>query len=254
MVAERTRPSAARAMGEGLARVADAPVVLAGIIALVSFYGSADDARHGIGAVLLWAFLTGGILDRYARARPTRSRGFFGACGAHFGAMLRLAGAVLLIVGLVHLAMGREFPNDYVHMAAFGLALLVVLVLTLAQVRIAVEDRRSALGALLAGGRFVVRNPGVIGLYALFVAAAMGAMLGFERIEHAAAVSESIVGLAAEVTSAIECFLALAWLATAVSLFQSRLAHAGYTAGPPLTWPESPAAEAIGNAAPAAPR
>jgi len=237
-------------MGEGLARVADAPVVLAGIIALVSFYGSADDARHGIGAVLLWAFLTGGILDRYARARPTRSRGFFGACGAHFGAMLRLAGAVLLIVGLVHLAMGREFPNDYVHMAAFGLALLVVLVLTLAQVRIAVEDRRSALGALLAGGRFAARNPGVVGLYALFVAVAMGVMLGFERIEHAPEVSESMAALAAEVTSALECFLALAWLATAVSLFQSRLAHAGYTAGPPLTWPESPAAEAIGNAAP----
>ena len=49
---------------------------------------------------------------------------------------------------------------------------------------------------------------------------------------------------------AIESLLSLAWLATAVSLFQARLAHAGYTAGPPLTWPESPAAEAIGNAAP----
>ena len=239
-----------RALGDGLARVAAAPVVLAGTIALVSFYGAADDARHGIGAVLLWAFLTGGILDRYARARPTRARGFFGACGAHFGAMLRLALSILLMVGLVHLAMGREFPNDYVHMAAFGLSLLVVLVLTLAQVRIAVEDRRSAIGALLAGGRFVVRNPGVLVLYALFVGAAMGVMLGFERIEHTPDVSASMVALAAEVTSALECFLALAWLATAVSLFQSRLAHAGYTAGPPLTWPESPAAEAIGNASP----
>jgi len=236
-------------MGDGLTRVAAAPTVLAGTIALVSFYGAADDVRHGIGAVLLWAFLTGGILDRYARGRPTRSRGFFGACGAHFGAMLRLALCVLLVVALVHLAMGGDFPNDYVHMAAFGVALLLVLVLTLAQVRIAVEDRRSAVGALLAGGRFVARNPAVIGLYAIFVVAAIGVMLGFERIEHAPDVSASTLRLAIEVTSALECLVALAWLATAVSIFQARLAHAGYTAGPPLTWPESPAAETIGNAA-----
>ena len=236
-------------MGDGLARVAAAPVVLAGTIALVSFYGAGDDLRHGVGAVLLWAFLTGGILDRYARGRPTRARGFFAACGAHFGAMLRLAVSVLLLVGVVHLAIGGGFPNDYVHMAAFGVALLLILVLTLAQVRIAVEDRRSAIGALLAGGRFAARNPAAIGLYAIFVLAALGIMLGFERIEHAPGVSESTLRLAAEVTSALECLLALAWLATAVSLFQSRLAHAGYTAGPPLTWPESPAAESIGNAA-----
>src|SRR6188474_1564783 len=86
-----------RAIGDGLARVAAAPVVLAGTIALVSFYGAADDTRHGIGAVLLWAFLSGGILDRYARARPTRGRGFFGACGAHFPAMLRLGVAEWLL-------------------------------------------------------------------------------------------------------------------------------------------------------------
>ena len=236
-------------MSDGLTRVAAAPVVLAGTIALVSFYGAADDVRHGIGAVLLWAFLTGGILDRYARGRPTRARGFFGACGAHFAAMLRLALLVLLVVALVHLAMGGDFPNDYVHMVAFGVALLLVLVLTLAQVRIAVEDRRSAVGALLAGGRFVARNPAVIGLYGIFVVAAMAVMLGFERIEHAPDVSASMLRLAIEVASALECLLALAWLATAVSLFQARLAHAGYTAGPPLTWPESPAAETIGNAA-----
>jgi len=35
-----------------------------------------------------------------------------------------------------------------------------------------------------------------------------------------------------------------------VALFQSRLAHAGYTAAPPAVWPESASAEAIANAAP----
>jgi hypothetical protein len=40
----------------------------------------------------------------------------------------------------------------------------------------------------------------------------------------------------------------LALHASGIALFQSRLAHAGYTAAPPQEWPESPAAEAIVNA------
>ena len=47
---------------------------------------------------------------------------------------------------------------------------------------------------------------------------------------------------------AVVAFLLLALYASGIALFQSRLAHAGYTAGPPLEWPDSPAAEAIANA------
>src|SRR5882672_8619861 len=36
--------------------------------------------------LVVWCFLSGGIIDRFARDRPTRGRGFFGACGAHFSA------------------------------------------------------------------------------------------------------------------------------------------------------------------------
>jgi hypothetical protein len=54
----------------------------------------------------------------------------------------------------------------------------------------------------------------------------------------------------AAAAAALETAILLVWLASAVALFQDRLAHAGYTAAPPLTWPESPAAEAIGYAAP----
>ena len=45
---------------------------------------------------LLWLFLAGGILDRYARARPTRSHEFFTACGVYFVRFLRLAPFVAL--------------------------------------------------------------------------------------------------------------------------------------------------------------
>jgi hypothetical protein len=37
----------------------------------------------------------------------------------------------------------------------------------------------------------------------------------------------------------------LAFWAAETSLFQSRLAHAGYTARPEPSWPDSPAADAI---------
>ncbi len=36
-------------------------------------------------------FLAGGILDRFARNRPTRTAAFFSACGVYFFRFLRLA-------------------------------------------------------------------------------------------------------------------------------------------------------------------
>ena len=56
--------------------------------------------------LLLWTFLVGGILDRFARQRPTRAHGFFAASGAFFWRFLRLA----LASGLVY-----WFLFSYVH-------------------------------------------------------------------------------------------------------------------------------------------
>src|SRR5690606_10168998 len=41
--------------------------------------------------LLAWLFLSGGLLDRYARRRRVGSRGFFGACGVFLFRFLRLA-------------------------------------------------------------------------------------------------------------------------------------------------------------------
>jgi hypothetical protein len=43
-------------------------------------------------------------------------------------------------------------------------------------------------------------------------------------------------------------YVKLLFYASQVSYFQGTLAHAAYTAAPALEWPDSPAAEAIGNA------
>ncbi|HET9362205.1 MAG TPA: hypothetical protein VFO58_20775 [Vicinamibacterales bacterium] len=59
--------------------------------------------------------------------------------------------------------------------------------------------------------------------------------------------------LALTTVAAIAAVLALLWVGQRrlmyfpAALFQSRLAHAAYTAAPEPVWPESAAAEAIGD-------
>ena len=135
--------------------------------------------------LVLWSFLSGGVLDRYARARPTRVQGFFAACGVHFWRFLRLGIVAFLIYDLlfawVHpLLFEWLYPrltrDLTVERTAFAIrlgcylvfgALLVLtnLIFDYARIRLVVEDRRSALGALAAGLRFVRRQNGTVLLY-----------------------------------------------------------------------------------------
>src|SRR5688572_17255093 len=45
----------------------------------------------------IWSFLSGGVIDRLARDRATRSHGFFTACGLHVWRFLRLGAAALVV-------------------------------------------------------------------------------------------------------------------------------------------------------------
>ena len=212
----------AHALSDGIRRVLSAPVMLVCLAALSlssPLYPNAASRRILLEYVLVGSFLAGGIIDRYARMRPTRGYGFFGASGRHLGAMLRLAAIEILlwlaVTNLVDWAPGAA--------AAVAVASLYV---TYARVRVVVEDRRSALGALAAAARFIRRNPAAAVVAILWL---IPIMIAVRYLRGAAPV-----------------FL-LPLYACATALFQSRLAHAGYAAGPPLEWPESPAAEAIAN-------
>jgi hypothetical protein len=135
-----------------------------------------------------WAFLSGGIIDRYARQRPTRTYGFFAASGVFFFRFVRL-GVVSGIVywwlfAYVHRWM---FDSAFVSLtrnlsvertaflwrvafyAIFGALLIGVNVLIdYTRIRIVVEDRRSALGAIGAAWRFVRQHwTRVLGLYVM---------------------------------------------------------------------------------------
>jgi hypothetical protein len=228
--------------------------------------------------MVVWTFLSGGILDRLARARPTRSQAFFAACGAYFWRLVRLGiiafAVYYLLFAYVHdwvfTTIDERFTRDLtvertaflVNAAgylAFGL-LLVLSSLTFdyARLRIVVEDRRSATGAVLAAIRFVRRHGGgTIRLYLLNGAAFIAVVLMYAAVVPGAPRSGTQAWLVlgtGQVYIVLRHYLKLVFYGSQTAYFQGTLAHAAYTAAPPLVWPESPAAEAIINADGAIPR
>jgi hypothetical protein len=222
--------------------------------------------------LVLWSFLSGGILDRFARDRPTRGRGFFGACGAHFPAIARLGLIALAVYALLfgwlhpllfttaYSRVTHELPVErtaFAIRAAFyalflGVLIAVNLVVDYARIRIVVEDRRSAVGALLAGGRFVRRNLAAAGFLYLTNGVLFLAIVALYALVAPGATMPAWLALTiGEAYIVARHFLKLAFYASETSLFQARLAHASYTAAPPVVWPESPAAETIANTPPA---
>jgi hypothetical protein len=119
-----------------------------------------------------------------------------------------------------------------------------------------VEDRRSAIGALLAGGRFAARHAGgVVGLYALNAVAFLLLVSIYAAIAPGApgaGVSMWLVLALGEAYILARHYLKLLFYASETAFFQGALAHAGYTAAPAVEWPDSPAAETIENADPTA--
>ncbi len=250
---DRSNAGVAHALRDGFARIAVAPLVAVGLFVVLRLLElSQDDGwtmiaagkRRTIVALLFWAFAYGGVIDRYARNRPTRAHGFFAACGGHFLPLVRLAILPLVVAwGLMILQPG--------FVAGSAVVLIVDVVMQFARIRLVVEDRRSGLGAVLAGIRFIRRNfvsVAILWMVYGLLHVALGRASNWLTTSPASPWIERAID---------EAFFALSlWqatlfpYATGVALFQSRLAHAGYTAAPPAVWPESASAEAIANAAP----
>jgi hypothetical protein len=219
--------------------------------------------------LIAWTFVVGGIIDRYARQRPTRAAGFFAASGVHFFRLLRLAvvsGFVYWwLFAYVHPWLFVEWLADRTRTMAverevilwrvalyvvFGMLLVVVnVIFDYAKIRIVVEDRRSALGALSAAMRFVWRQRGrVAALYALngltfLILIAIWAFIAPGA--RGGGVTLWLGFLLAQIYVLTRLALKLQFVASETALFQSRLAHASYAAGPVPMWPESPSAELL---------
>jgi hypothetical protein len=219
--------------------------------------------------VCAWIFLSGGILDRYARRRRIGSYGFFAASGTFFFRFLRL-GACAAIVYWFLFAYVHEwlFTRWYVNAtrdlsvehtvfywrllmyAAFGALLAIAaIVFDYAKVRAVVEDRRSMIGALLAAWRFVSRNPGrVAALYAVDAATFLVVVAVWALVAPGAGgagLSMWAGVLAAQGYVAARLIVKLQFMASETALFQRSLAHAGYAAAPAAVRPEPPVVEAL---------
>jgi hypothetical protein len=219
--------------------------------------------------VVLWIFLEGGILDRYARDRATRAYGFFAASGVFFFRFLRLG----VVQWMVYAALFRVlhpwlfdsvFPRltheTSVERTAFfvrvGLYLVFGVVLAVSttifdytKVRAVVEDRRSMIGAIRAANGFIARNAGAaaglfLANFGLFVAVVLLYAIAAPGVGRSGA-WVWIVFAIGQLYVAARLWVKLVFWASETALFQSRLAHAGYVARAQPTWPESPAADAI---------
>lgn len=219
--------------------------------------------------LLIWTFLSGGILDRYARQRPTRAYGFFAAAGVYFWRFLRLAlmagVAYWFLFSYVHpwlfddayTRMTRDLTAErrvFLWRAAFymlfGAALIAVnITFDYAKIRIVVEDRRSTVGALRAALGFIARHPAqTFGLYGLngLVFVVVVATWAVLAPGAGGAGWPMWAGLAAaQIYLLARLLVKLQFMASQTANFQRSLAHAAYTARPAIEWPESPAAETV---------
>lgn len=248
-----------------------------GFAAVLDNVSSVLDARAEIapiaGALALyltgWTFVSGGILDRYARQRATRAHGFFAASGVHFFRFLRLGACAAVaywwlftslhpwLFGDRYTALTSGTSVERVALAwrllfyllFGGLLILVNVIVDYARIRLVVEDRHSAVGALVAAMRFIRWNArAVAGLYLansltwLALLAVWALIAPGVRGSGAGMWAAFVLGQA---YIAARLLVKLQFMASQTSLFQSRLAHASYVAASPAAWPESPAAETI---------
>ena len=261
------------------------PSIIGGAAPIRNISDLADDVGRPLSIVamltlwlMLWSFASGGIFDRLARNRRVGVQAFFGACGRYAMRLARLAlmawGTYWILFTYVH---AWIFDDVYaalvrdttVERTAFGLrlvgyalflALLAVVnvIFDYARIRLVVEDRRSALFSLAAGARFVRRHVGIVGgVYALntlcflvvvavYVTIAPGARNDGGRLWLAI--------LAGQAYIAARVVLKLQFIASQIGIFQHALAAEVLVSAPAPEWPESPAAEFVRTADPAAPR
>ncbi len=202
-----------------------------------------------------WLFVSGGILDRYARGRGIGAYGFFAASGTFFLRFLRLGLIAALVYWLlftrVHEWLFDRYTNAtrdlaiertvfYWRLMTYAiftaLLALTTVVFDYAKVRTVVEDRRSMAGALIAGIRFMVHHPRrvlavyllntllfliVVGVWALIAPGAGGSGL-----------SMWMGVFAAQCYILARLVVKLQVMASETAAFQQSLAHWGYTAAP----------------------
>lgn len=195
--------------------------------------------------LLLWLFVSGGIIDRYRRDSASGPQGFFGSCGVFFFRFLRLAIIMAIVYGaLFRFVHGWLFENLYARLThdttvernafALRLALYIVfgaalaacnLVFDYAKVRAVVENRRSMLGAIGSAVGFARRNLGATALLYILDALSFAIVLAAYAIMAPGAGGGGIVVwlifMVGQLYVLARLWVKLLFWASEVSLFQS---------------------------------
>jgi hypothetical protein len=219
--------------------------------------------------IVLWIFVAGGIIDRYARDRPSRAFGFFAGAGGLFFRFLRLAAVQAIVYALLFGALHswlfdalyprltREMTVERTAFAVrvslylvFGVAVAAgTMLFDYAKVRAVVEDRRSMLGAIGAAASFIRRNAGAaILLFLLNFGVFVTTLAAYAVVAPGAGRAGIMMWLGlgvGQVYVLARLWIKLTFWASETALFQGRLGHAGYVVRAEPTWPDSPAADAI---------
>ena len=219
--------------------------------------------------IVLWIFVAGGIIDRYARDRTTHAFGFFGGAGGFFFRFLRLAAVQWIVYAVlfgalhpwlfdaIYPSVTREMTVERTAFAVrvglylvFGAAVAAAtMIFDYAKVRAVVEDRRSMLSALGAAAAFIRRNAGAaVTLFLLNFGAFLATLGAYALVAPGAGRAGLMMwlGLAVgQVYVIARLWIKLTFWASAAALFQGRLGHAGYVVRAEPAWPESPEADAI---------
>jgi hypothetical protein len=194
---------------------------------------------------IIWIFLSGGIIDRLARDTRSSASRFFAACGACFGPLIRLALLMLLvyagILGWLEpwLAALAQDIGEQGRLALFGVLALILFAIAIvfdyARVRLVIEDRRSAVGAVAASFRLLRAHAGA----ALAIQLVLWLLLVLLITVRANPGSAAPLWL--EFAFAFgELLLKLALIGAQVALYQKHYATAGWVARRDPTWPDEP--------------
>ncbi len=199
------------------------------------------------GYLALWTWLQGGLIDRFARQRPTRTHGFAAVSSVFFFRFVRLgvmAGVVYwwlfaylhpwLFDRALHRPDARTRQRTRgVRVAPRGLrrvrrcwSIAANVAFDYTRIRMVVEDRRSAFGGLAAAVRFILRRPGAVaGLWcanALVFAIAVAAWALLAPGVVSAGAMMWLAFLAAQLFVLARLALKLHFVASQTALFQGQ--------------------------------
>jgi hypothetical protein len=157
-------------------------------------------AVAGLFYLLAWAFLTGGVLDRYAHPELPRLRvRFFSHCGEYFPSLVQLLAVTMLLYWAAFRFVVRPL-HDWVERltldvtvertvilwtaGVYAVALLLLMLIGLlndyAKISLVVEKRRGAISALAGSLRFLVQNSGkACLLFVLLSTMSLGVLLAY---------------------------------------------------------------------------